>query len=265
VPLGGNVVIELPLEAEPEDHDTIDAWPEPTPRLHVSPDGRFAAVVHDHGVTGVVVDLSTGESTMELDRGYDDTETTPFPIAFVTLDGRTILCHATTSYDIAFSNPATGESRTPEVQPTSDLYHGRPAVSPTGRRIADDGWVPGGRSHRVGSARRPGGRTALLPRPVEGRNVLGRRRPAGDQRHRQQPRRHARRRPDLRRGGPAGDHLVRRAARVVLRRLSAAVLGLAARPGDLGSHHRRADRQRAPDSRLPGRGTVSSPLSRTAS
>lgn len=136
--LKNETVIELPLEVEPGEPDTIMAFPHPTLRLHVSPSGRFAAIVHDHGETGVVVDLSTGQSTMDLDRGNDDVFPTRYPIAFLAND---VLCHATTSNDIAYSDPATGETHLPEVQPTEDIYHGALHVSPTGKWIADDGWA----------------------------------------------------------------------------------------------------------------------------
>jgi hypothetical protein len=130
-------VLDVPLAAEQfrESH-----WGSPTAALHVSPDGRFAAVVHDYGNTGVAVDLATGKVALELDRGTYHDETTRFPIAFADLDGHPVLCHATAWNEVAWSDPATGASRG-DAQPTDQVFHGRLAVSPTGRWIADDGWA----------------------------------------------------------------------------------------------------------------------------
>ncbi|MEO6083457.1 MAG: hypothetical protein ABIQ18_10160 [Umezawaea sp.] len=126
-------VLDVPLTAE-EFCDTY--WGPATPALHTSPHGRFAAVVHDHGATGVVVDLTTGRATLDLHRGDHCTETTPFPIAFV--DG--LVCHASEWDEVTWSDPATGGTRS-TTQPITGLFHGRLVVSPTGRRIADDGWA----------------------------------------------------------------------------------------------------------------------------
>jgi len=126
-------MLDVPLAAE-EFRTTY--WGPPTPALHTSPDGRFAAVVHDHGTTGVVVDLTTGKTTLDLHRGTYHTDTTPFSIAFVDR----LLCHASEWNQVTWSDPATGETRS-TTQPTTHLFHGKLVVSPTGRRIADDGWA----------------------------------------------------------------------------------------------------------------------------
>jgi hypothetical protein len=125
-------VLDVPLAAE-EVRDT--QYGRVAAALHTSPDGRFAAVVHDHGSTGVVVDLTTGKATLDLHRGDYHTDTTPFPIAFA--DG--LVCHGTGWNQVTWSDPATGETR-PTTQPTTHQFHGKLVVSPTGRRIVDDSW-----------------------------------------------------------------------------------------------------------------------------
>jgi len=125
-------VVDVPLAAEEVRTTTYGTL---APALHTSPDGRFAAVVHDHGSTGVVVDLGTGKATLDLNRGDYHTDTTPFPLAFA--DG--LVCHGSGWNQVTWSDPATGETR-PRPQPGDHQFHGKLVVSPTGRRIADDSW-----------------------------------------------------------------------------------------------------------------------------
>ncbi|WNV84225.1 hypothetical protein [Umezawaea sp. Da 62-37] len=114
-------------------------WGPPKPVLHTSPDGRFAVVAHDHGVTGAVVDLTTGKTTRQVDRGDYHSDTTPYPVAFVRLDGRQVLCHGTGWCSLGFSDPATGATVV-EREPTGRLFNGRLSVSPSGHRVVSDGW-----------------------------------------------------------------------------------------------------------------------------
>jgi hypothetical protein len=124
----------------------------PRRHLHVSADGRFAAVVNDYGRHGVVIELETGRVTMRLDRGSYHREQTPFPAAFLTIDDRTVLAHATDWNRLDLSDPFTGALRTSR-QPTAwrrgeerpehhlDYFHGGLHASPSGQWLADDGWV----------------------------------------------------------------------------------------------------------------------------
>ncbi|MGW4650275.1 hypothetical protein [Kitasatospora sp. NPDC004289] len=133
--------LDVPPGSEP--------WTDRTParRLHVSADGRFAAVVIDYKRYGRVLDLSTGAVTMRLDGGDDDCETVPFSLAFTEHQGRTLLVHRTDWNRLDVSDPADGTLLTGRSQPpyTSDRYldyfHGALHLSPDGRRIADDGWI----------------------------------------------------------------------------------------------------------------------------
>ncbi|WP_441245083.1 hypothetical protein [Kitasatospora sp. McL0602] len=121
-------------------------------RLHVSPDGRFAAVVLDHGRHGEVFDLSTGTVTLTLDGGGYRPDTVRFSAAFAEHRGRTVLVHRTGWNRLDVSDPQTGQlltvrefeaARTGSSRPPHDLdfFHGALTVSPDGRHVADDGWV----------------------------------------------------------------------------------------------------------------------------
>jgi hypothetical protein len=121
-------------------------------RLHVSANGRYAAVVNDFGRHGQVIDLATGNVTLPLDGGGYHAETVPLSIAFAEHAGQTMVIHRTAWNRLDVSDAATGQLVTPR-QPTAygksesrpehylDYFHGRLFVSPGGRRIADDGWV----------------------------------------------------------------------------------------------------------------------------
>jgi hypothetical protein len=121
-------------------------------RLHVAPSGRFAAVVNDFGHHGQVIDLATGDVTLTVDGGDYHPETVPFSLAFTNHHGRTVVVHRTAWNRLDISDPATGRLLTAR-QPTSyrrgdprpehylDYFHGALHPSPSGRWLADDGWV----------------------------------------------------------------------------------------------------------------------------
>ncbi len=122
------------------------------PRLHISGNGRFVAVVNDHGQLGAIYDIPAGRQTMELNGGDYHPETVPFSFAFVEHDGKTVAIHRTAWNRLDASDASTGELLT-ERGPTSystgeptpehylDYFHGRLLVSPDGRHVVDDGWV----------------------------------------------------------------------------------------------------------------------------
>lgn len=120
-------------------------------RLHVSPDGRFAAVVNDFGREGQVLDLADGRVTFTLDGGRYHSDTVPFSLTFVSHRGRTLVIHRTAWNRLDVSDPATGELLTareaaeasPGERPEhyQGLFHGALWPSPSGRWLADDGWV----------------------------------------------------------------------------------------------------------------------------
>lgn len=123
-----------------------------TGRLHVSADGRFAAVVNDYGRHGRVVDLrQPGRTTLMLDGGNYRPDTVPFSVAFARHDGRSVVINRTDWNRLDVHDAETGRlltARAPEpvepgARPAHDLdyFHGRLCVSPDGHWLADDGWV----------------------------------------------------------------------------------------------------------------------------
>lgn len=120
-------------------------------RLHVSPSGRFAAVVDDYGRYGVVVDLTTGRA-MDLDGGDGHFWTVPLSLAFAVHKGREVVVHRTAWNRLDVSDPASARlltARGPtsyglgEARPAHylDYSHGGLHLSPDGRRLLDDGWI----------------------------------------------------------------------------------------------------------------------------
>ncbi|MFO0807646.1 MAG: hypothetical protein U0746_03400 [Gemmataceae bacterium] len=121
-------------------------------RLHASAGGEFAAVVHNYGRYGQIIDLRSGKVTLALDGGDYHSETVPFSFAFADVHGRVVAVHRTAWNRLDVSDPSTGVLLT-EREPTSyrtgeerpehylDYFHGALHVSPSGARIVDDGWV----------------------------------------------------------------------------------------------------------------------------
>ena len=120
--------------------------------LRLSQDAGLAAVVNPFGQYGVVVDLTSGQVTMRMERGNYHTEHCHFPISFVNLDGRTLLVHATAWNRLDISDPKTGKLltkrgltsyRTGETRPAHylDYFHAALLASPNGEWIADNGWI----------------------------------------------------------------------------------------------------------------------------
>lgn len=123
-------------------------------RLHVSPSGRFLAVVVDYGRSGVLYDGETKSVTLEMQaregRGYH-VETVPFSAVFVIHEGREALIHRTEWNRLDASDAETGRLLT-ERGPTThvngekppphyvDYFHGGLCLSPNGDLVLDDGW-----------------------------------------------------------------------------------------------------------------------------
>lgn len=128
--------------------------------LHVTEDGRLAAIANTYEQHGVVVDLVTGRVTMALQRDDYCIHVSRFPISFVSEGGRTLLVHGTAWNRLDVSDPRTGELLT-ERGPTSydrgeerpphylDYFHSGLLASPNYEWIADNGWV----WHPVGGVR----------------------------------------------------------------------------------------------------------------
>ena len=122
------------------------------PRLHAAPNGQFAAVVNDYGRYGRIIDLRTGNVTMQLDGGEYCSETVPFSFAFACREGQAIAIHRTDWNRLDISDPSNGRlltSRGPtsysqgEERPAHylDYFHGKLYLSLNGAHVLDDGWV----------------------------------------------------------------------------------------------------------------------------
>ncbi len=143
--------VDLPDLAHGKDKET-PYFGVPRHRLHASVDGRYAAIVVDHGQQGVVVWTATGEVTQRLDGGAYYEETVPFSVCFVRHGGRDVLIHRSAWNRLDASDPATGELLTARhITPYEsgdtlpehhlDYFHGKLLPSPDGYRLFDDGWV----------------------------------------------------------------------------------------------------------------------------
>lgn len=120
-------------------------------RLHASPGGEFAVIAVDYRQYGALVELRRGRVTMQLDRGTYHVEQTPFPVAFIRVDGQLLLVHATAWNRVDLSDPATGvtltarefhkaeEQRRPDHY--LDYFYGALYPSPDGTLVVSDGWV----------------------------------------------------------------------------------------------------------------------------
>jgi hypothetical protein len=121
--------------------------------LHVSANGRYAAVVQNHGVRGAIVELATGREITQLARDDNYTGDSRFPFAFVTKDERQLAIFAPEWNRLAAFDVATNEALTarPPLGVSDrhylDYFHCGLHVSPGGTMIADNGW----RSHPFGS------------------------------------------------------------------------------------------------------------------
>ncbi|MEO8152554.1 MAG: hypothetical protein ABI605_05745 [Rhizobacter sp.] len=124
----------------------------PRHRLHTSTDGRYAAIVVDHGRGGIVVETQSGAVTMRLDGGDYHEDTVPFSACFLRHDGRDVFVHRTAWNRVDAANPATGKSLADRhIAPYEgggerpahylDYFHGQLRPSPDGSLVFDDGWV----------------------------------------------------------------------------------------------------------------------------
>lgn len=120
------------------------------PKLHVSHDGRYIAVVTDFGQAGSVIDLEERRVTMRLDGDQNHIDSVPFSLAFSEYRGDTVLVHRTSWNRLDVSNPADGTLLTERVVPSFssggdkskhlDYFHGALFLSPDGNHLLNDGW-----------------------------------------------------------------------------------------------------------------------------
>lgn len=120
------------------------------PKLHVSPNGRYAAVVTDFGQSGSVVNLDERQITMRLDGDEHHIDSVPFSLAFSEYRGETVVVHRTSWNRLDVSDPADGTLLTERTVPPFvegndqnkklDYFHGALFPSPDGNQLLNDGW-----------------------------------------------------------------------------------------------------------------------------
>jgi len=120
--------------------------------LHVSHDGRFAAITATYGRKGVVVDLEQNRILMELLRGDYQHEQCKFPVAFAEHDGKQVVIHGTDWNRLDITELPSGRLLT-HREPTSytdgqerpahylDYFQCSLTVSPDGSQVASNGWA----------------------------------------------------------------------------------------------------------------------------
>ena len=120
------------------------------PKLHVAPNGKYAAVVSDFGQSGSVLNLETQTVTMRLDGDEHHIDSVPFSLAFSEQNGETVIVHRTSWNRLDISNPADGTLLTERTVPPFvegndqhkklDYFHGALFLSPDGNSLLNDGW-----------------------------------------------------------------------------------------------------------------------------
>lgn len=118
--------------------------------LRTTKHGEFAAICETKGQRGIVLDLSSGETKLTLNRGEGHEDVSLFPIAFVEYPGRILVVHGTAWNRLDISDVVTGalvtdrpvwKSGCPRPEHYLDYFHCGLTVSPSGEWIADNGWV----------------------------------------------------------------------------------------------------------------------------
>lgn len=125
-------------------------------KLILSPSGRFAAIVNRWELHGVVLDLSSGQIVMSLERGAYHAGHCDFPLAMTERDNRSLLVHGADWNRVDITDLVTGtvmtERDSPKYVPGQqvehylDYFHSGLLLSPNGEWIANNGWMWGSSS-----------------------------------------------------------------------------------------------------------------------
>jgi hypothetical protein len=152
------------MEVEPEWISLQEALPTEQPEtahgfkrylspllLCTSSDGRWLAWAETLGVRGGLIDLEARRQVLALERAPCCQDVSPFPLSFVSVEGRTVLIHATASNrldatDVESGKPLTERGPTEYVdgkEPPHYLnyFHSSLSVSPGGSWLVTNGWV----------------------------------------------------------------------------------------------------------------------------
>ena len=120
--------------------------------IAVSDDTQILAIAHKLGSKGIVVDVTTGQITLRLDRGNYHPEQSPFPKAFFRVGDALCLVLGTSWNRLDVSNPRTGQlltARTPAPYQRAearrehylDYFHSQLVISPDQEWVAEYGWA----------------------------------------------------------------------------------------------------------------------------
>jgi hypothetical protein len=121
-------------------------------RLRVAEDATVAVLTRDGGRDGVVVDLTSGRVVAALESDQYHCGTVRFGAELARHRGRWVVVHRTEWNRLDVSDAFTGKPLSVRDSPLDhsgdkrpdhylDYFHGDLAVSPSGRLIADGGWV----------------------------------------------------------------------------------------------------------------------------
>lgn len=121
-------------------------------RLRASARGDLVAIVERRGQRGVVLDATTGEVLLPLDRGDYHPEQSEFPLAFLERGGQTLVVHGVDWNRLEVTDPRTGARPADapvagEARESSrpgrpgDHFRGHLVPSPDGAWLAEDGWI----------------------------------------------------------------------------------------------------------------------------
>ncbi len=148
-------VVRVPLTDEPF---TDELWRQPVRHhLHIAAHARFVAVMNDFRRRGQVVDVGDGgRVVLEVDGGDYHADTVPLSFTFLSRPGGHVVAVHRTAWNRLdaidlVDGRALAERPEPQYRRPSertgidlhylDYFHGRLLLSPSGRRLLDDGWV----------------------------------------------------------------------------------------------------------------------------
>lgn len=124
----------------------------------ISPSGRYIVVYETLGTKGIIVDITSGESTnlhnptdeslfnpqviREINRSYYQADAYCYPVVLFSMaDGREIIAHCPDAYDkLAIENLESGERIYTLTDDETDYFFSRLSVNSTATRILSDGW-----------------------------------------------------------------------------------------------------------------------------
>ena len=120
--------------------------------IYMSPGDELAAITNTQGEHGLLLELNTGKTLMNLKRDDYHCNVCTFPLAFFVHAGRELLVHGTEWNRLDITDPRSGECLTKRNSPAYrypnstdahylDYFHSSLSISPNSKWIIDDGWM----------------------------------------------------------------------------------------------------------------------------